>query len=512
MVNPLKKAIDATGVEGPKITVDLAKIFGFSPLSLEIPLPKLSNPFSNKLVDPLALPFRRWRIRLRAWQDARRGINASSASQLSAYESEILAQQDKKLAELDKSIHEHRLLVKQALKSVEAQSFDAGDAIKALKNRFLDWLSACGDELRVVRDRYAKAKRDADEKERALDEFVAASGLRSRIPHFLKSPIERWADITIAASVDIALSFWFISAKPDVDRIQAIGLSSVACLINIAVGFIIGKYAIHRAKLEASLPGRVIFIAIALLFTTAVLIGNTLFAMWRDQGSAQAASAAVSPLGLSAFSFLLLTLNLAIFTFTVLKTVYEFSPAHPGHEERWRDYKIAEGEATALRALHEQQLQYMRLAGYAAVERVRQDAGGYLQQLKSARAALANYLDNLRAHSLYWPQLFENVKAFAESLVKMYREQVFASVRRRDAQASLVYPSVAFRQRSFDLTEDEGTARRALALVTDAESEMKRFQNEFESAIAPMVRQRIDDEAKLVLESTSTAPSGGAKP
>ncbi|OGA80814.1 MAG: hypothetical protein A2711_06505 [Burkholderiales bacterium RIFCSPHIGHO2_01_FULL_63_240] len=500
----ISKAADATSAEGPKLTIDLAKIFGFTPLSLEIPLPKLSNPFASKVVDPLALPFKRWRVRLRAWTDARRGLGSASDVQLTGYETEILAHQDRKLLELEKATQEHRLTVRQALKSVEAQSFDAGDAVRALKNRFLDWLAACEDNLRQVRDRHAKAKSEADEKERALDELVNSVGLRSRVPHFLRSPPERWADITIAASVDIALSFWFISVKPEIDRVQAIGLSSVTCLINISVGFIIGKYVLHRAKLEKSVAMKAILIGIAVVFTAAICTGNVLFAFWRDLGATQA-TVPSSPMGLSAFSFLLLTLNLAIYTFMVLKTIYEFNPAHPGHEERWRDFKLAEAEASSLRLLHEQQLQHMRWVGYASVERVRQDAGGYLQHLKTARLAVSTYLDNLSAHSAYWPKLFDNVQAFAEALIKVYREQLFSSSRRHSEQPRPVYPSIPPRKRSYDTSDEDVTTRRALALLADAETEMKRFQNEFESVVAPMVRQRIDAEAKLVLESTATA-------
>src|SRR3989344_5780119 len=108
----ISKAADATSAEGPKLTIDLAK---------------LSNPFASKVVDPLALPFKRWRVRLRAWTDARRGLGSASDVQLTGYETEILAHQDRKLLELEKATQEHRLTVRQALKSVEAQSFDAGD-------------------------------------------------------------------------------------------------------------------------------------------------------------------------------------------------------------------------------------------------------------------------------------------------------------------------------------------------------------------------------------------------
>ena len=65
MERALKRASDrvkeAAELEAPKLTIDLAKVFGFAPISLEIPIPKLF--FSDKSRDPLGLPFRRWKVK-----------------------------------------------------------------------------------------------------------------------------------------------------------------------------------------------------------------------------------------------------------------------------------------------------------------------------------------------------------------------------------------------------------------------------------------------------------------
>ncbi|CAH0356176.1 hypothetical protein [Aquabacterium sp. CECT 9606] len=503
MKNPLQRAADASSFEGPKLTIDLAKIFGFAPISFEIPLPKISNPFGNQLVDPLSLPFKKWKIIFKAWRDGRRGLPHPDQPGLTSYEDEILAQCDKKLISVDRAIQEHRLGITQALKAAENHSFDASDSIVALKNRFLDWLSACSDELRIIRQKHAKALTDFREKEKALDALVTEAGLKSRIPHFMKPPLERWADIVFAALIDVGLSFWFISAKQDIDRLQAIGFSSVSCFINIAVGFILGKYIIHRAQMASRPTPRAGFTLLAILFIAAIMMGNVMFAMWRDQGH-QVGLNPLAWLPLSAFSFFLLTLNLAIFTFTILKTLYEFNPSHPGHEERWRDFKLAEHDVNELRLIHEMQMRQMRRTGYATVEQVRQDAGAFLMHLKNAKAGLASYLANLKAHTQYWPKLMENIAAFAETFIKLYREHCFAA-QRKNANAKLTYPLIQPQRRDFSILDDEQTCHRALAILGDTESDLKKFQSEFENVIAPMVRKKIDDEARLVIESTSSA-------
>jgi hypothetical protein len=207
--------------------------------------------------------------------------------------------------------------------------------------------------------------------------------------------------VIIAAVIEVALSYWIISTRTDLDSYQSVGFSTVICGANIIVGDIPGRHVFFRAKYSRGVGVSIALYALGAVLSAAMILADYMFAVWRDFGQA-GAGRPLSFIPMSALSFTLLILDVAIFAFMSFKTFYEINPAHPGNEEKWWEYCRAKWTLEIQREYYRDLARRMREEGTAVIEQIRNDAGTYTQMLKEARVRLSEYRVNLKANVEYW--------------------------------------------------------------------------------------------------------------
>lgn len=490
MGNHQSQINDVAKIEQPKFTIDLSAIFGMLPISLDVPIPKIPNPFSADPKDPLGLPYRKWRIRLRGWIDGRRGIPCLNTKEKSAFEDEIEAHVEKKISSIEKDAHEYRLALNSALESAKEQTFDVDSSISAIKSRFTLWMSSYLHFIENIERRHSDAKKEQESKQAELNAFMARENINIKYPAHNISSLEFLSEIIIIAALDAFLSFWFIQNKTSLDSVARYSYSIGICCANVVAGYFLGRYVLRMAYHSKVIFNKIMLWGLSSLFIMCAVFGNIKYAAWRD--SVEMFS--LNIFQLSAISTILLLLTLTVFSLSIFKSFKGYNPLNIEHKILWYEFSKAKSKAEEFRGLHELAINQMKESASAGIENIRDSIANYLMGVKRIKTDISAGSGNIKANISFWNKIIGNLFSFADATIKLYRE-CSAAKQKKFNKSDIFYPECKLNEIDFFQKETDTIASEAIACLINAEKDLNSFQTKFENDVVPDFIKRIENKS-----------------
>lgn len=449
-----------------------------------------------------------WRIRLRAWCDARKGIHLGT-SKAPALVQEIQHQGQLKFNELSAAIAEKIASeLPRKLRELAPVPFSLEERKQALSSSIQGWLNGYREFLRRLRGDLSRAGREFAAADEALQNFANTANVPKR-PRPRRPGLKSVATLLACMAAESFLGFFLFLDSQQAPLRGAL----VALLISVSnafLGGLLGAFAAHQLLDGTTRWRRAAGGLFSLAFAAAAVWTNLFVAHQREQTLLDHEHA----LPQTAFGGVLFVAGLCVWGFAAIKGYRDFSPGSLKHRELWKDWRekrlalrltkaryralllgmqqSAEGIAHQLRG---------KLEHIVVVHEIRKDQiNGLLYDLDCLKAQLDlcrnGILDSVRVLlANYWE---------ANSLRARNSPTLAAGVPVSEPPATAWEPV-----QPYPLTKPNEAAEAAQAVIVGNIGQIRQLQAEFETDFARVLNQeipRILEEFKEEEEEMSTPP------
>jgi|GEM_PF-6115014 len=474
----------------PSLKVDLG--FSLSDLnpssSIEIPLP---TPRRRR--DRFALPLQRWRIRWRAYRDAKKHLPDYERNEPSATEAEIVRLREMKTEAVDRTARAAILDASEAIDQLTPTELHSNESLASVGNSFFSWLTSYQELLAQALHVITRNQRECGLAKARLDTFreevgdhrLIASSVRPQAPE----PFSKRMGILLFAGIfESLLAMVLFGETSQYGLVGAWWNAATISALNIGHGLLTGYLLMRLLTVE---KGKLVFplgVALTVVNGSSALWANLFVSHFRS-GSELSWSKIFPP---DAMSAVLLLIGLTIWLFAAYKGWNDFSPDFKDHADLWAEYQAAERSYEGARAWFLGTIGDMRETTLSKLDSVRSTVTDLRNRHMERLVAIRDLCRRAEASLQHAHLVRKNITATADMLLREYRETNFTC--RNDLNG----PEIKVEYVPNDRNEMEIEAQPLLDQAQQAEELIKknldsfsRFRQGFESRVAEKVSERL---------------------
>lgn len=484
----------------PSLKVDLGfSLVDFKPsLSVEIPLPA-----TRRQRDRFALPFQRWRVKWRAYRDAKKALPNYERNERSATETEIIRLREMRTQRIDRKVRNALLDASEAIDRLTPREFKPTESLISVRNSFFSWLTSYQEFLAQALYVTVRNKATRVSAKERLDTFREEVGGRRLIASSVRPQaqvpfLRRMGLLLFAGIFESVLSVFLFRETSEYGLVGVWWNAATISALNIGHGLLTGYLLMRLLRVERGKVVLPLGITITIINTCLALWANFFVAHYRA-GSDFGWSSIFPP---DAMSAVLLVIGITVWLFSVYKGWNDLSPDFKDHADLWDEYQGAEKSHEGARTWYLTLISNMRQTALAKLDSIRNLITHFEEEHRERLVAIRTI--RRRAEGLFRQAHLErkNITSSCDVLLKEYRETNF--VFRKDlrgGQGELEYVPEVENKIEVETQALLDQATEAEELIKSNSKAFSEFRQGFESEVAEELSGRVQAVEEQARES-----------